>query len=113
MTSGISEFAELYKRNGINHQDKKLTNPGKSGDEIIDKSINVGMWHGILNTASFVYSGYAVWSRIGKEFWRPTGRQVWISALMVPAVGVSAALGGELGQFVMPHDQFRTRRKLW
>lgn len=103
MTSGISEFAELYKRNGINHQDKKLTNPGKSGDEIIDKSINVGMWHGILNTASFVYSGYAVWSRIGKEFWKPTGRQVLISAVMVPAVGLSAALGGELGQFVMAH----------
>lgn len=56
------------------------------------------MYHGILNTAAFGYSGYAVWSRWGKRAtnFAPTRLQILISALMIPGVAVSAALGGEL-----------------
>jgi uncharacterized membrane protein len=56
------------------------------------------MWHGLLNTAAFGYSSYAVWSRWGKRavHFAPTRMQILVSALMIPGVGVSAWLGGEL-----------------
>jgi len=96
MTSGTSEFWEIYKKDGLNRKDKLLTNPGASGEEVINSSIKIGMWHGILNTAAFGYSSYAVWSRWGLKGFPASRAQILISALMIPAVGVSAAFGGDL-----------------
>lgn len=96
MTSGTAEFWELYKTGGINREDKMRTNPGPSGKDVVDSSVKIGMWHGILNTAAFGYSAYVAWSRWGIKEFRPTRAQVLVSALMVPGVAVSAALGGEL-----------------
>lgn len=96
MTSGTAEFWELYKTGGINREDKLRTNPGESGKEVIDSSVKIGMWHGILNTAAFGYSAYVAWSRWGIKEFRPSRAQVLLSALMVPGVAISAALGGHL-----------------
>ncbi|KAK0943486.1 hypothetical protein LTR48_002585 [Friedmanniomyces endolithicus] len=97
MTSGTAEWYEIYRSDGLNRRDKKLTHPGTSGDEIVKSSIAVGAVHGMLNAVAFAVSGYAVWSRMSR---RPTftpGRTgIWLSALTLPGVAVSAALGGEL-----------------
>ncbi|KAK5701708.1 hypothetical protein LTR97_004526 [Elasticomyces elasticus] len=97
MTSGTAEWYEIYKSDGLNRKDKKLTNPGKSGDEIVDSSVKIGAVHGILNAVAFAVSGYVVWSRIGRRPNFTPGRTgIWLSALTLPGVAVSAALGGEL-----------------
>jgi len=98
-TANISSTPrELYKRDGLNHASARHTNPGPSGDKIINSSIKLGAIHGLLNTAAFGYSSYALWSRWGSKFkgLAVPRAQVWISALMIPAVGLSAALGGDL-----------------
>jgi uncharacterized membrane protein len=96
MTSGTAEFWELYKKSGINYTDKKLTNPGESGDEVIKRSVNIGAVHGILNAVAFGVSGYAWYSRIGRPSFAQSRLGIWLSALTLPGVALSAALGGEL-----------------
>lgn len=97
MTSGTAEWYEIYKKDGINRKDKKLTNPGKSGDEVIDSSVTIGAVHGILNTVAFAVSSYAIYSRVGRRPNFTPGRAgIWLSALTLPGVALSAALGGHL-----------------
>ncbi|TKA76062.1 hypothetical protein B0A55_05699 [Friedmanniomyces simplex] len=97
MTSGTAEWYEIYRSDGLNRRDKKLTNPGKSGDAIVDSSVGIGAVHGMLNAVAFAVSGYAVWSRMGRRSAFTPGRAgIWLSALTLPGVAVSAALGGEL-----------------
>ncbi|KAK5132578.1 hypothetical protein LTR08_008837 [Meristemomyces frigidus] len=96
MTSGTAEFWELYKSDGLNRKDKKLTNPGASGDEVIRSSVNIGAVHGILNTVAFGVSGYAWYSRIRSPAFAPGRLAIWLSVLTLPGVALSAALGGEL-----------------
>ncbi|KAK4553801.1 hypothetical protein LTR86_008976 [Recurvomyces mirabilis] len=80
MTTGTAEYWEIYKQDGLNHVDKKMTNPGKSGEDVISSSVKIRAVHGILNTVAFAVSG--------------TG--VLLSVLTLPGVAVSAALGAEL-----------------
>ncbi|KAK3114594.1 hypothetical protein LTR53_006931 [Teratosphaeriaceae sp. CCFEE 6253] len=97
MTSGTAEWYEIYKTDGINRKDEELTNPGKSGDEVISSAVSIGAVHGILNAVAFAVSGYAVWSRMGtRPNFTPGRTGLWLSALTLPGVAVSAALGGEL-----------------
>ncbi|KAH6638623.1 hypothetical protein BKA67DRAFT_588986 [Truncatella angustata] len=96
MTSGSAEFWELYKKDGLNYKDKKLTNPGRSGDDIINRSINVGAAHGILNAVAFGVSMYAIISRWKVPGCIPGRASIWLSALTFPGLALSAALGGEL-----------------
>lgn len=96
MTSGSAEFWELYKKGGMNYNDKKLTNPGKSGDDIINRSINVGAVHGVLNAVAFGVSTYAAFSRWKVPGFVPGRASIWLSALTFPGLVLSAGLGGEL-----------------
>jgi hypothetical protein len=96
MTSGTAELWELYKSDGLNRKDKKLTNPGESGDRVISSSVKVGVVHGVLNAVAFGVSGYAWYSRIRRPAFAPGRLGIWLSALTLPGVALSAALGGEL-----------------
>ncbi|KAK1029485.1 hypothetical protein LTR33_017230 [Friedmanniomyces endolithicus] len=88
MTSGTAEWYEIYRSNGLNRRDKKLTNPGMSGDEIVKSSVAIGAVHGMLNAVAFAVSG--------RPTFTPGRTGIWLSALTLPGVAVSAALGGEL-----------------
>ncbi|KAK0277098.1 hypothetical protein LTR91_000445 [Friedmanniomyces endolithicus] len=81
MIFGTAEWYEIYRSNGLHRRDKKITNPGKSGDEIVDSSVTIGAVQGMLSAVAFAVSG-----RMG----------IWLSALTLPGVAVSAALGGAL-----------------
>jgi uncharacterized membrane protein len=96
MTSGTAEFWELYRKGGINQEDKKRTNPCKSGDEVVDSSIKIGAVHGVLNAVAFGVSGYAVWTRFRTPNFAPGRTSLILSVLTLPGVAISAALGGEL-----------------
>ncbi|KAK3669264.1 hypothetical protein LTR78_010871 [Recurvomyces mirabilis] len=96
MTTGTAEYWEIYKQGGLNHADKKMTNPGKSGEDVISSSVKIGAVHGILNTVAFAVSGYAVWSRLRQPNFAPGRTGVLLSVLTLPGVAVSAALGAEL-----------------
>ncbi|KAJ4344603.1 uncharacterized protein N0V89_012347 [Didymosphaeria variabile] len=95
ITSGSAELYELYKARGINRTDKQLTNP-KTHSDVVDRSINIGLVHGALNAVAFGVSTYAVVSRRGVKAWAPGRTSVILSALTLPGVALSAALGGEL-----------------
>lgn len=94
-TSGTAEFWELYKRGGINRRDQELTNPG-SHEEVNARSVRIGLAHGALNVVAAGVSTYAVWTRRGVKAFAPGRASIWLGALMVPSVALSAALGGEL-----------------
>ncbi|KAH6646541.1 hypothetical protein BKA67DRAFT_662950 [Truncatella angustata] len=96
MTSGAVEFWELYKKDGLNYKNKKLTNQGKSRDNIINRSINTGAAYGILNAMAFGLSTYAIFLRWKVPQFVPGWASIWLSALAFPGLELSAALGGEL-----------------
>ncbi|KAF2765465.1 hypothetical protein EJ03DRAFT_279975, partial [Teratosphaeria nubilosa] len=97
MTSGTAEFWELYKKGGINRVDKEaVTNPGKSGKEVVDRSITYGALHGVLNTVAFAVSSYAIYARYRIPGFVPGRASILLSGLTLPGVALSAALGGEL-----------------
>ncbi|TKA49123.1 hypothetical protein B0A54_01199 [Friedmanniomyces endolithicus] len=97
MIFGTAEWYEIYRSNGLHRRDKKITNPGKSGDEIVDSSVTIGAVQGMLSAVAFAVSGYAVWSRMSRRpTFMPRRMGIWLSALTFPGVAVSAALGGAL-----------------
>lgn len=95
ITSGTAELWELYKKGGINRKDKELTNP-KSHEDIIDRSVKIGIAHGALNFVAVGVSTYALWSRRRVPSFAPGRASILLSALTLPGVALSAALGGEL-----------------
>jgi len=94
-TSGSAELWELYKKGGINQKDKELTNP-KSHEDVNSRSIKIGLAHGALNFVAAGVSTYAVWTRRSVKGFVPGRASILLSALTIPGVALSAALGGEL-----------------
>lgn len=77
----------------MNHKGKDLTNP-KSSEDVVKRSINIGLVHGTLNAVAFGVSTYAVVSRREVKGWAPGRMSVVLSTLTLPGVAISAALGG-------------------
>jgi hypothetical protein len=94
-TSGTAELWELYKNGGINRMDKELTHP-RSHEDLIDRSIKIGIAHGALNFVAAGVSTYAALSRRKVPSFAPGRASILLSVLMLPGVALSAALGGEL-----------------
>lgn len=62
----------------------------------MSRNVRIGLLHGALNAVAFGVSTYAVVSRRGVKGFAPGRASVILSALTIPGVAWSAALGGEL-----------------
>ncbi|KAL2066055.1 hypothetical protein VTL71DRAFT_2126 [Oculimacula yallundae] len=81
ISSGLIEFYSLVQTHGLDFSNQK---------------IKITAIHAALNDIAIFGAAYNVLTRYGKEAWAPSGKNTFVSALMLGGVGYAAFLGGGL-----------------